>query len=206
MARFVLTAQLQLQAPKNARQVVNQIRQQLAGQTINVPVTVKGAKQAQQAVNNVSKSLKQATGASDALGRSFGLAVKRFAAFTVASRAVSLFTNSLAGAVDEAIDFQREMLKIAQVLRVPVKELRGLQGTITNLSVGLGVVSKDLLQVTRVLSQAGVRGRDLEVALAALAKSTLAPTFDNIASTAEGAVAVLAQGVESKTFIAVRFP
>jgi uncharacterized coiled-coil DUF342 family protein len=106
---------------------------------------------------------------------------------------VSLFTNSLAGAVDEAIDFQREMLKIAQVLRVPVKELRGLQGTITNLSVGLGVVSKDLLQVTRVLSQAGVRGRDLEVALAALAKSTLAPTFDNIASTAEGAVAVLAQ-------------
>ena len=37
------------------------------------------------------------------------------------------------------------------------------------------------------------QARDLDVALTALAKTTLAPTFDNITETAEGAVAILAQ-------------
>ena len=193
MSRFVLTAQLQLQAPKNTRQVVGQIRQQLAGQAITVPIEVKGAKQAQKAVDDVGSSLKKATSASEALGRSFGQAVKRFAAFTVASRAVSLLTNSLASAVDEAIDFQREIVKISQVTGQSVKELRGLQRTITDLSTGLGVVSKDLLAVTRILSQAGFRGSELNTALSALAKSTLAPTFDDITQTAEGAVAIFRQ-------------
>jgi hypothetical protein len=193
MARFVLTAQIQLQAPTNTRQVIGQIRNQLGNQPVQIPVTVKGAAQAQTAIQNVTKATNQASSAAEALGRSFGLAVKRFAAFTVASRAVSLFTNSLASAVDQAIQFQREVIKIAQVTGDSDNRLKNLTKTITDLSTGLGVVSADLLAVTRILSQAGVRGRDLEVALEGLAKSTLAPTFDDITQTAEGAVAVLAQ-------------
>ena len=193
MARFVLTAQVQLQAPTNTRQVIGQIRNSLAGKPVTIHVSVKGAAQANKQIQNITNSTQQASSAAQALGRSFGLAVKRLAAFTVASRAVSLFTNSLASAVDEAIDFQREIVKVAQVLQVPVRELRGLQTTITNLSTGLGVLSKDLLAVTRVLSQAGVKGANLQVALQALAKSTLAPTFDDITQTAEGAVAIMAQ-------------
>jgi hypothetical protein len=193
MSRFVLTAQLQLQAPTNSRQVLGQIRNQLSGRPIEVPVEVRGAAQAQRAVRNVREEVQRATGAADALGRSFGLAVKRFAAFTVASRAVSLFTNSLASAVDEAIDFQREIVKIAQVTGTTVKQLDSLENTITGLATGLGVVSRDLLAVTRILSQAGIRGAELEVALSSLAKSTLAPTFDDITQTAEGAIAVIRQ-------------
>ena len=40
MAKFVLTAQLRLTAPRNTAQVVNQIRSQLAG--LSVPITVQG--------------------------------------------------------------------------------------------------------------------------------------------------------------------
>ena len=191
MSKFVLTAQLKLQAPTNTNKVLGDIRKQLKGVTI--PVEVKGAAQAKKQIDELTNSTKQAGSAATAMGRSFGLAIKRFAAFTVASRAVSLFTNTLANAVDEAIDFQREIVKVAQVTGKTVKELRGLQNTITQLSVGLGTSSKELLGVARILSQAGVKARDLDTALTALAKTTLAPTFEDIEQTAEGAVAVISQ-------------
>ena len=192
MSKFVLTAQLQLQAPRNASQVLNQTRQQLSG-GVTIPVNVKNAKQAQQQITNVTKATQQASSAAQSMGKSFGLATKRFAAFTVASRAISLVTNGLANAVDEAIQFQREMVKISQVTGKSIKQLRGLQDTITSLSTGLGVVSKDLLSTTRILAQAGIQAGDLKVALDALAKTTLAPTFEDIEKTAEGAVAILSQ-------------
>jgi hypothetical protein len=191
MAQFVLTAQLQLQAPKNASQVLNQIQNQLKG--VQIPVTVKSAAQATKQINQVTDATNKATSAAQAMGKSFGLAIKRFAAFTVASRAVSLFTNGLANAVDEAIDFQREVVKIAQVTGKTVKELKGLEQTITRLSVTLGTSSKELLSTARILSQAGIKAGDLKVAIDALAKTTLAPTFEDISKTAEGAVAILAQ-------------
>ena len=191
MSKFVLTAQLQLQAPRNSQQVLKQVQSQLRG--VNIPVQLKAGKQVQRQLQGITKDARRATSAAESLGRSFGLAVKRFAAFTVASRAVSLFTNSLASAVDEAISFQREVVKIAQVTGKTVGELKSLEKTITSLSVNLGVSSRELLSVGRILSQAGIKARDLEVALSSLAKTTLAPTFENIEKTAEGAVAILAQ-------------
>ena len=191
MSKFVLTAQLKLQSPKNTRQVISDLRKQLSG--VNIPVTVKGAAQAKRQVDSVAKSAKEASQQAQNMGRSFGLAFKRFAAFTVASRAVSLFTNTLAGAVDEAIDFQREMVKISQVTGKTMDDLKGLERTIFSLSKTLGVNSKELLSTTRILSQAGIKARELDVALTALAKTTLAPTFEDINETAEGAIAILAQ-------------
>ena len=191
MSKFVLTAQLKLQAPRNTRQVVQDIRRQLKG--VQVPVEIKTADKARKQIKSVTDETKKATSAANALGRSFGLAIKRFAAFTVASRAVSLFTNSLANAVDEAIAFERELIKIEQVTGASQKALKGLTNTINQLSIGLGTSSKDLLGVARILSQAGVQAQDLDTALGALAKTTLAATFDDISQTAEGAVAILRQ-------------
>ena len=191
MSKFVLTAQLQLQAPTNTNQVLSQMRQQLSG--VTVPVSVQGAAQAQKQIKQVADQTQRAATAAEAMGRSFGLATKRFAAFTIASRAVSLLTNSLANSIQESIDFQREMIKISQVSGKTMKQLKGLQATITSLSTSLGTSSTDLLKVTRILAQAGVQANDLETALAALAKTTLAATFDNIENTAEGAVAILRQ-------------
>ena len=191
MSKFVLTAQLQLQAPRNTAQVVNQIQNQLSG--VSVPVEVQGAAKAQKQIKGVTAATQQATNAANRMGKSFGVALKRFAAFTIASRAVSLFTNRLANAIDESIQFQRELIKISQVTGKSVTQLKGLSDEISRLSVSLGTSSKELLSVGRVLAQAGVQAGDLRVALAALAKTTLAPTFDNISKTAEGAVAILAQ-------------
>ena len=191
MSKFVLTAQLKLQAPTNARQVVNQMQGQLGN--LSVPVQVSGAGKATKQLKQVTAATNQATNAAQNMGKSFGLALKRFAAFTVASRAVSLFTNTLANATEEAIDFQREVVKIAQVTGKSVASLKGLNQEITRLATSLGTSSKELLGATRILAQAGIEAGDLKIALEALAKTTLAPTFEDISKTAEGAVAILAQ-------------
>ena len=191
MSKFVLTAQINLQAPTNTSQVVNQISSQLQG--ITVPISATGAKQTAAAIQKVTTATQKADTAAQSLGRSMGMAVKRYAQFVIASKAISLVTSSLSSAFEEAIDFQRQMVKISQVTGKTVGQLRSLQKVITDLSVGLGTSSKDLVGVTRILAQAGIAANDLKIALTSLAKTTLAPTFENIEQTAEGAIAILRQ-------------
>jgi len=192
MSRFVLTAQLQLQAPNNVRQVVNQIQSQL-GNGVNVNVNLQNANQTQKNLQNINNQVNNLNKSGQQLGRTFGVAVRRFTAFAVATRAVSLFTNGLGSALEEAIDFQRELVKISQVTGKTTKQLDFLTKKINQLSISLGTSSTELLSTTRILAQAGIQAQDLEVALEALAKTSLAPTFENIEKTAEGAVAILAQ-------------
>ena len=191
MSKFVLTAQLQLQAPNNVSQVVNQIQRQLNGVTVNIQT--QGASAAQKQIKNVTSATNEATTAANRMGKAFAVSIKRFAAFSIATRAVGLFTSTLGNAVNEAIDFERQLLKVSQVTGKTKAQLTDLTGEITRLSTGLGVTSKSLLQVSRTLAQAGLSARDTKIALDSLAKTTLAPTFDDITQTAEGAVAVLAQ-------------
>ena len=191
MAKFVLTAELQLQAPKNVTQVVNKIQQQLQG--VNVQVQVQNAAKAQRNIQNITKATNEATTASNKMGRSFAASIRRFSALAIATRTVSLFTTTLSGAIQSSIDFERELVKISQVTGKTVAGLNGLVGTISNLSTSLGVSSQSLLSVSRILAQTGLSAKDTQIALGTLAKTELAPTFDNISQTAEGAVAILNQ-------------
>ena len=191
MAKFVLTAQLQLQGPSNVRQVVNQIQSQLKG--VNVDVNLKGGPQAQRQLQQITNQSNKAATAASSMGKALGISIRRFTGLAIATRAVSLFTNSLGSAVKESIAFERELVKISQVTGKTVSQLKDLTNTITSLATGLGVSSTSLLQTSRILSQAGLSARETEIALKALAKTELAPTFDNIGATAEGAVAIFNQ-------------
>ena len=191
MSRFVLTAQLQLQAPSNVSQVVSQIQSQL--NNISVNVQVQGSARANQQIQQITQSTQAATTAAGRMGNAFAVSIRRFAAFSIATRAVGLFTSTLADAVKTAIDFERELVKISQVTGRSVSSLRDLTDSVTNLSTGLGVTSSSLLEVTTVLTQAGLSSEDTKIALESLARAALAPNFDSITETAEGAIAILAQ-------------
>jgi len=191
MSKFVLTAQVQLQAPKNARQVVNQIQQQLKG--VNVNVNVQGGSQTQKQIQNITKATNQASQAASGLGKTLQTSIRRYAGLAIATRAVTLFTSTLSNAIKEAIDFERELIKVVQVTGKTVTELRGLTSEITRLSTAFGASSTSLINVSRILSQAGLDARETKVALDSLARTTLAPTFDDIAQTAEGAIAIFNQ-------------
>ena len=191
MSRFVLTAQLQLQAPSNVSQVVRQIQSQL--NNVNVNVQVQNAPQARRQIQQVTQATSQAANAAERMGRAFAVSVRRFAAFSIATRAVGLFTSTLSDAVQTAIDFERQLVKVSQVTGKSVGQLRDLTDEITRLSTGLGVSSNSLLEVSTILAQAGLSANDTKVALNSLAKAALAPNFDSITETAEGAIAILAQ-------------
>ena len=191
MSKFVLTAQLQLQAPNNVKQVVQQIQSQLQGVSVNIQV--QGSPQAQKQLQQVTQQANQATSAAERMGKAFALSIRRFAAFSIATRAVGLFTSTLSDAVQTSIDFERQLIKVSQVTGKSLGQLRGLTKQITDLSTGFGVASSDLLNVSTILAQAGLSAEDTAVALKTLAKSALAPNFDSITETAEGAIAVLAQ-------------
>ena len=191
MSRFVLTAQLQLQAPRNVRQVANQIQRQLG--SVSVDLNIQNGRQATQQLGQINQQVDNLNKTSDKLGKTFAVSVRRFAAFSIVSRGIGLFTNKLSAAVEESIDFQRELIKIKQVSGATEQALTNLSSTITRLSTDLGTSSKDLLATSRILAQTGLAAAQLETALTALAKTTLAPTFENIEKTAEGAVAILSQ-------------
>lgn len=191
MARFILTAQLQLQAPNNVAQVVRQIQSQL--NNVNVNIQVRNSQQAQRQLQQVTQSTNQATSAADRMGKAFAMSIRRFAAFSIATRAVGLFTSTLSDAIGTAINFERQLIKISQVTGESMGQLKKLTSTITTLSTSWGVASNDLLNVSTLLLQAGLSSKDTEVALTSLAKAALAPNFDSISQTAEGAIAILAQ-------------
>jgi TP901 family phage tail tape measure protein len=191
MSKFVLTAQLQLQAPNNVKQVVQQIQSQLSGVSVNIQV--QNAGQAQKQIQQVAQQCNQATSAAERMGKAFALSIRRFAAFSIATRAVGLFTSTLGDAVQASIDFERQLIKVSQVTGKSIGQLRGLTKQITDLSTGFGVASSDLLNVSTILAQAGLSAEDTSAALRTLAKAALAPNFDSITETAEGAIAILAQ-------------
>ena len=191
MAKFNLTAQIQLQAPNNVSQVVKQIQSQLGG--VNVPVQAQQAKQTTKQIQQLTQATNQATVSTKKLGSTFQTSVRRFGAIAIATRAVSLFTNTLAASIREAIDFERELIRISQVTGKSIQQLQFLSKTVSELSTNLGVSSTSLIGVSRILSQAGLSANETTIALRTLAKTELAPTFDDITQTAEGAIAIFNQ-------------
>jgi TP901 family phage tail tape measure protein len=126
-------------------------------------------------------------------GRQSALAVRRFAAFSLAAGTISAFTRAVYNGVNAFIAFDKEFVRLQQVTGESAKSLQSLASEITRLSTGLGVASSDLTTVAVTLAQAGLSASDTRKALDALAKSSLAPSFDDMNETVEGSIALMRQ-------------
>lgn len=144
-------------------------------------------------VSSTKKAVVEATSALADFGKQSGLALKRFAAFTAVSTAAFSLGAAIKSGFQEFVVFDKEIVRLAQVTGKSTKELGGITKEITRLSTGLGVASADLLQVTTTLAQAGLTAGETKIALEALAKSALAPSFDSLKETTEGSIAAMRQ-------------
>ena len=202
--QFNLTAQINLQSPKNVGRVVSDIQRQLKGSglnTVNIKVKADPRSMAQtnRQLQNVSKNSRAASKDINNLNRSLQEATRRFSVITLATGTLLSFVTGFKNATKAAIEFERELLKISQVTGKSVQQLQGLTKEVTRLSTAFGVSSADLLNVSRTLAQAGFNAEKTRKSLDILAKTTLAATFDNIQDTTEGAIALLRQfGNEAK--------
>lgn len=169
----------------------------MGGATSKVHASVASANKSMAQTNTVlAKTTKGAAEAAAEIwefGRVSGLAIRRFAGFTIATGAIFGLIGAVKQGVKEALDFQREMVRLAQASDNTIKGMSGLEKTITDLSVGLGISSKELSGISRILVQAGLSANETRKALEAIARTELAPTFLNMTNTAEGAIAAMRQ-------------
>lgn len=201
---FVLTAQVKLTPPSNTAAIVNQISNQLNGiqTTVKVNISNSTTKQLQNVNKQLSQTTKATKAASDGL-RGFGeqsaLALRRFGGFVTATFAFRAFISSFNQGIKNAIDFQRELIRISQVTDRTTSGLKGLTSEITRLSKTFGVESAQLLKASRILAQTGLSISQTQDALEALAKADISPTFGDIIKVTEGSIAIFRQfGKEAK--------
>ncbi|MHA2404611.1 MAG: phage tail tape measure protein [Candidatus Kariarchaeaceae archaeon] len=155
-------------------------------------------------VTRANQSLKTQGALVGTLGKRFGSVAKQAIAFGVISRPIYDLQRAFTGAVRDAVKFEREIVRISQVTGKSVQELGSLTDQINKLATSLGISANELAETSRVIAQAGIRGKDLEQVLNALARSTLAPTFGKITDTTEGLIAAFGQfGLKGKDAEAV---
>lgn len=126
-------------------------------------------------------------------GQQAALAARRFLAFAAPVSSMFALIGAIKQGIRSFIEFQHVSVRIGQVTDRSVGELRGLNNEIRRLATTLGVSSHGLQDVAQILAQAGLSARDTKKSLDALAKTELAPTFDNIRNTTEGAIALFGQ-------------
>lgn len=126
-------------------------------------------------------------------GRISALAVRRFLAFSIPAGIIVGLTVSIKQGVKAAIEFEREMIRVQQVTGRTAQGLSSLKSAIGELSVAFGSSSNELVVVSRTLAQAGLSAKQTRIALAAIAKTDLSPTFDSMTQTTEGAIAAMRQ-------------
>ena len=73
MSKFVLTAQIQLQAPSNARQVARQLQNQLGN--IQATVNIRNGASASRTMKDLSKNTNTAADATSRLGKSLATSI-----------------------------------------------------------------------------------------------------------------------------------
>lgn len=151
------------------------------------------------ALKQVQQNSKGATTEMQEFGKQAALAVRRFTAFSLATGAIFGVVGALKSGLTAAINFDKEMVKLSQVTGLSVRNLGDVANEVTRLSTTLGVSSEELINVATTLAQAGLSAKDTKIALEALAKSSLAPSFKDINETTEASIAIMAQfGIKAK--------
>lgn len=143
--------------------------------------------------NQAGNALQVARTEFEEFGRQSALAIRRFAALATVTSVIYKISNAITSATSEYLQFNKEIVRVAQVTDSSVESLSTLEKRITGLSTSFGVASKDLIQISSILAQAGLTAKDTEQALKALALSALAPSFDSLNETVEGSIALMRQ-------------
>ena len=156
---------------------------------VNIPDLSKNANGFRLVADSVDKT----TDSIKKFGEQSGIATKRLLAYSAAVTAILGPLNLLRNAVEEAVKFQREIIRVAQVAGDTRTELKSLQDQVTNLAKSYGVSSLELVKAATVFRQAGFSARETADSIEVLAKALLAPNFDNGTQIAETIVALKSQ-------------
>ena len=125
--QFNLTAQLNLQAPRNANKVISDIRKQLKPIGVNLKINnAKNLAQANKSLQSFNKNAQASSRSVTQLNRTLAESARRFSVITVATGTLLSLANAFKNSVRQAIAFEAELIKISQVSGKSVKQLKSV--------------------------------------------------------------------------------
>lgn len=173
--------------------VLSSVKSQFQSQGIDIKMNIPDLSKNANGFRLVADSVNKTTDSIGKFGEQAGIATKRLLAYTAAVTAIIGPLNLLRNAVDEAIKFQREIIRVAQVAGDTKSELKSLQDQITSLAKTYGVSSLELIKAATIFRQAGFNARETASSVEILAKALLSPNFSNFEGVAETIVALKSQ-------------
>lgn len=144
-------------------------------------------------VRNAAGSMRSFSGEFEHFGHQARLAGQRWIAFTVAVGTVSTVFRVFKEALNEGLAFEKQMTKIAQISTESSAEIAVIPETVTRVAKAWGVSSTSLINVAEQLKQTGLSIKDVNQAIEAIGKASLAPTFGDLSKTTQGAIAAMRQ-------------
>lgn len=196
--KFVLTVELNARNNNaSIKQAVSEIKRALSGiggVNLNLnPNTQRYLNQTASNIRSVRKEMGELNKDVGSFDKQFANYIQRFGAYTVVVSGIFALRRELHSAINETLIFDRALVSLSQVTGASKTQLSTLNKEVSKLATTFGVSSKELIQASVTLAQAGLSADDTTKALATLAKTSLTPTFGSMADTAEGLIAVMNQ-------------
>jgi len=200
-----LSAQLQISPPQNLNQVRQAIQSSLNGVRADINVAIKqgslnnisslnnNINNLQSNINKIPSSINKANRSFVSFSDNIAVSTRRMTAFIIGLTAVSKIENAFFDAAKSALEFQHELVRLGQIGNDTRNDIASISNEVGRLSKAFGTFSGDLLKSASTLRQAGFNIKETVGFLETLAKTTLAPTFDNLEQTTEGAIAIMNQ-------------
>jgi len=185
---FNLTASLNIQANNASIQKVKSDIEKTLNR-INYRVDVSQIRKVKDEVDKLNESQKRGTKEASAFQRAIRLRTQDYLAYAAITAAVAKLTSTLAIATREAIKFESELAKIAQVTNKSNAEIKGYSNQIIGISKKFGVAQTEVARLTRTLAQAGFSFNDALKGAERLSKTSLLATFSDLDSTTESLIA-----------------
>lgn len=202
------------QSLRNATQAANLNVNIPRGAASQISQITQNARQLQQVMNTAGSSASRMTSGLNAIGASagaaragvvelttafssftnqIGLALRRFVAFTAGVGTLFRAFAGIREGISQAVEFERSLNRVQQVSGDSAITTAKLKSEITNLATAYGVSSSELVKSAVTLRQAGLAADDVRKSLSTLAKTSLAPNFDDMTKTVEGFIAISQQ-------------
>lgn len=129
----------------------------------------------------------------DEFGQRVGISVKRFIAFSAGTSVLIGGFSAIKNSIGAAIDYEKEISKIAQVSESSLSSISKLRKEILSFSAAIGVDSKELAVSAATLAQTGIGLSKVRESIQAIGLARLSPSFGSAKDTIEGLIAVQAQ-------------
>jgi TP901 family phage tail tape measure protein len=149
------------------------------------------------AINQVTSQLNSGTKSAKTFSDAVALKGIQLAAYGAAGAAVIKLTESISRATSDAIRFEYELAKIAQTVNQTNSDVNRHADSIRQMAVAYGLSAPKIAETIRVLAQAGYTLKQAKEAADSLAQTTLLASFESIADTTDGLIAINKQFVET---------